>query len=99
MYTIPLGKARHPFLPFQLLSTGAIFIGVGDFVSQEFNALGFREQELSVYGYQNISQVTQMPVVEDVVYIDKHPQPSHDTETMPGFMQKYHGQITGNLTA
>ena len=34
-----------------------------------------------------------MPVIADVVYIDKHPQPSHDNTTMPGLMAKYHGSL------
>lgn len=78
---------------------GCRFIGVGDAESQQFNALGYREQDLEVLGPMNVTNVTHMPVLADTVYIDKHPQPSHDQTTMPGLLQKYHGTLTGELTA
>mmetsp|Transcript_49254 Transcript_49254/g.68426 ORF Transcript_49254/g.68426 Transcript_49254/m.68426 type:complete len:452 (-) Transcript_49254:136-1491(-) len=77
----------------------AIFIGVGDGQEQEFSALGYREQGVDVLGPMNVTNVTHMPVLSNTVYIDKHPQPSHDQNTMPGLLQKYHGNLTGELTA
>ena len=73
--------------------TWAVFVGVGDSASQRFTAMGYREKDLEVFDPANISTVTHMPVVDDVVYIDKHPQPSHDQATMPKLLQAYHGHI------
>lgn len=77
----------------------AIFVGVGDFEDQKFDALGYRKQDVQVFGPSNISLVTHMPIVDDAVYIDKHPQPSHDQTTMPGLLQQYHGKLTADITA
>jgi hypothetical protein len=77
-----------------IVRTWAVFLGVGDAISNEFDALGYREANLTVYTPENITDVTHMPVFEDLVFIDKHPQPSHDNITMPGLMAKYHGNIT-----
>lgn len=46
-----------------------------------------------------MTNVTHMPVLSNTVYIDKHPQPSHDQITMPGLLHQYHGNLTGELTA
>jgi len=73
--------------------TWAVFIGVGDRTTQQFTAMGYREKDLEVFNPANISSVTHMPVVQDVVYIDKHPQPSHDQVTMPQLLQEHHGSI------
>jgi len=73
--------------------TWAVFLGVGDHNGQ-FDVLGYREAELQVFKPGNVTQVTHMPVIEDLVYIDKHPQPSHDNVTMPALMAKNYGSIT-----
>jgi hypothetical protein len=79
--------------------TWAIFIGLGDFASQTFNAVGYRAKDLQVFDAQNISQVTHQEVIENVVYIDKHPQPSHDNHTMPALMKQYYGELDGPTCA
>ena len=68
--------------------TWAIFIGVGEVDGGQFRALGYRKKNLQVFGPDNISSVTHAPAFDDVVYIDKHPQPSHDNVTMPALMAK-----------
>jgi len=73
--------------------TWAIFIGVGEVDGGQFRALGYRKKNLQVFGPDNISSVTHAPAFDDVVYIDKHPQPSHDNVTMPALMAKYHGSL------
>ena len=73
--------------------TWAVFLGVGD-SSGEFEALAYREADLKVYTPGNVTEITHMPVMEDLVYIDKHPQPSHDNVTMPALMARYYGNIT-----
>jgi hypothetical protein len=71
-------------------------LGVGDSDGQ-FAALGYREKDLEVFGAANISTVTHAPEFSDVVYIDKHPQPSHDNVTMPGLMKQYHGSLDASI--
>ena len=57
-------------------------------------AAGYRESALDVFTPANISTVTHMPVMDDLVYIDKHPQPSHDNTTMPSLMSKFYGNLS-----
>lgn len=78
--------------------TWSVFLGVGDFETMEFSALGYRKKDLEVFGPENISSVTHEKAFADVVYIDKHPQPSHDNTTMPGLVTKYYGELTGPTT-
>jgi hypothetical protein len=77
--------------------TWAVFLGVGDSASQSFRALGSREADLTVVSPDNNKDITNQTSLADVVYIDKHPQPSHDNHTLPDLMAKYHGQITGEI--
>lgn len=79
--------------------TWAVFLGVGDAASQEFTAMAYREADLNAYSPGNISEITGFQPLQDVVMIDKHPQPTHDNHTMPETMAEYHGKITGELTA
>ena len=92
--------------------TWAVFLGVGDAASNRFNALGYREHELSVYGQHNMSLVTNAPdakagssgkggnapPLEDIVYIDRHPQPSSDP-TLGKLLNQYHGKLSAEFIA
>ena len=70
--------------------TWAVFLGVGDFQTQRFDALGYREKSVQVYSANNCSKVTGQAPIPDVAYIDKHPQPSRDSaKTLPALLQKY----------
>lgn len=77
--------------------TWAVFLGVGDFASQEFRALGYREKDVTVISPENNKIMTNQTSLPDCVYIDKHPQPSHDQSTLPNLMAKWHGKITGEV--
>eukprot|EP01059_Diplonema_ambulator_P033126 TRINITY_DN6789_c0_g2_i1.p1 TRINITY_DN6789_c0_g2~~TRINITY_DN6789_c0_g2_i1.p1 ORF type:complete len:446 (+),score=146.55 TRINITY_DN6789_c0_g2_i1:45-1382(+) len=74
--------------------TWAVFMGVGDDTSQEFRAMAYRQEDLHWYGPQNISMITNFTAVNDVVFIDKHPQPSHDHTTMPDLVKQWDGNLT-----
>ena len=77
-----------------------------------FDALGYREKSLTVYGPGNMTLVTNAsdpqagsagqgghaPQIEDTVYIDRHPQPSSDP-TLGKLLQQYHGKLTAELIA
>ena len=79
--------------------TWAVFLGVGDAASQEFRAMGYREADLQVLGPENVTNVTGFAAQDDVVFIDKHPQPSHDATTMPDLVSKWHGNLTARNVA
>eukprot|EP01064_Diplonema_japonicum_P020269 TRINITY_DN2945_c1_g1_i1.p1 TRINITY_DN2945_c1_g1~~TRINITY_DN2945_c1_g1_i1.p1 ORF type:complete len:463 (+),score=78.20 TRINITY_DN2945_c1_g1_i1:48-1391(+) len=74
--------------------TWAVFLGVGDFASEEFRVIAYQERFAKLYNYNNISQITGFPPSQDVVYIDKHCQPSHDNKTFPGLVGEYYGNLT-----
>jgi hypothetical protein len=54
---------------------------------------------MGAYAPNNITQITNFSMVDSVVMIDKHPQPSHDPTTMPALIQQYYGNLTGAATA
>ncbi len=78
--------------------TWAVFLGVGDFETQQFRALAYRAQDVNAYAPNNISEITHFQTIADVVMVDKHPQPSHDNTTMPAALLSIYGQITGETT-
>jgi hypothetical protein len=46
-----------------------------------------------VYDDQNITLITEMAVLDSVVYVDKHPQPSTDAK-LPTALTDYYGQLS-----
>jgi len=76
--------------------TWAIFIGVGDFETQQFDLIAYKQDSAVVYNDQTIGQVTEQPYLESVAYVDKHPQPSHDgaTGTLPTFLTDFYGDLS-----
>merc|ERR1712167_254870 len=46
-----------------------------------------------------MGNVTNQTVYEDLVYIDKHPQPSHDQDTMPAVMRHFYGSLQGTVSS
>lgn len=72
--------------------TFAIFVGVGDFESQRMDIVGYKEDSAVVYDDKTISQVTEMTVMDSVVYVDKHPQPSTDS-ALPTALSDFYGNL------
>ena len=79
--------------------TWAVFLGVGDRKSQQFRAIASREKDLKWYSPSNITEITHFQPVPEVVFIDKHRQPSHDNYTMPNLVKEYKGNMTGSVVA
>jgi len=69
--------------------TCSIWIGLGD-SSNTFNAVSYSYQELDVYNDYNRTNHTS---IKDVVYVDKHVQPSSDP-CMPDLINEYYGNLT-----
>lgn len=76
--------------------TFAIWVGVGDFVSQKMDIVGYLEASATPYDDVTMPANTGQQYIESVVYVDKHPQPSHDgtTGTLPVGLEDFWGNLT-----
>jgi hypothetical protein len=62
--------------------TWAVFLGVGDESSQQFEIMGYREKEVQVFDPPNMTLVTNQTALANLVFIDRHPQPTHDPKML-----------------
>lgn len=76
--------------------TWAIWIGIGDHVTQEFDLVGYQQSSVEVYTDVTAPTMTGQPYLESVAYVDKHPQPSGEgpTGTLPTALTDFYGQIS-----
>jgi len=76
--------------------TFAIWIGVGDFETQQLDLIGYMEDSATVYTDETMPPMNGQPFLEDVCYVDKHPQPSGEgaTGTLPTFLTDFYGDIS-----
>lgn len=76
--------------------TWAIWVGVGDYTSQQLNLVAYGEKSAIAYNDQTMEPLTGMPIIPEVCYVDKHPQPSHDgvNGTLPTALQDFYGKIS-----
>ena len=74
--------------------TWPIWIGLGDYTSQEFNAMEYTQKVVNVFTDKTLPNATNQTYFESVAYIDKHPQPSPHID-MPGLVKEYYGKMTG----
>jgi hypothetical protein len=78
--------------------TWAIFIGVGDFATQKFDIIGYKEDSAAVYTDASMPAVTEQPYIDSVCYVDKHPQPSWDEpangQYLPTALTDFYGAQT-----
>ena len=73
--------------------TWPIWIGLGDYTSQQFNAMEYTREVVNVYNDQTLPGATNQTMFDDVAYIDKHPQPSPHLD-MPDLVKQYYGTMT-----
>lgn len=80
--------------------TWAIWVGVGDYETQRFDLVGYKEDSLVVYTDVTAPEQTGQPYLESIAYVDKHPQPSGEgpTGTLPTVLQDFYGDITQENT-
>jgi len=72
--------------------TCSIFIGLGDGRTR-FNLVEYSYEQVAIFNDENYQ--TDNPVhiqFDDIVYVDKHVQPSHDP-CLPSLLQQYYGNI------
>lgn len=80
--------------------TWGMWIGVGDYESQTFDLIGYEQSSATAYTDVTMPAETGQPFLENICYVDKHPQPSGDgpTGTLPTALQTYYGQISLETT-
>jgi len=76
--------------------TWGMWVGIGDFKTQQFDLVGYREADAVVYDDKTMPSQTGQPFIESVCYVDKHPQPSGDgpSGTLPVALSSFYGNIT-----
>lgn len=76
--------------------TWGMWIGVGDFASQKFDLVAYRQSDSTVYNDVTMPSMTGQPYLEAVAYVDSHPQPSGDgpNGTLPTALQDFYGSIS-----
>jgi len=79
--------------------TWAVFLGVGDYETQQMDIVGYRAADFHAYTPDTMPAVTLQPYFEDLVYVDKHPQPSHDPSSLPDLLAKYWGNLSMEATS
>jgi len=73
--------------------TCSIWVGVGDGYSNEFRTIQYSHDYIQVYDDYNFpAYLPQHPLMEGVVFVDKHVQPSHDP-CLGSLIQQYYGAL------
>ena len=76
--------------------TWGVWIGVGDAHSEQMDVVKYEEASAVTYNTTTLPSLTSQPAVADVVYVDKHPQPSPD-KVMPDAVKAL--AAASNITA
>jgi len=78
--------------------TWPVWLGLGDYSSQEFVAMLYEEASANTYTDKTLPTLTNQTQFDDVAYLDKHPQPSEHPD-MPALVAQYYGNITPDIVA
>ena len=78
--------------------TWSVWLGVGDYASQEFVAMLYDEEAAVPYNDTTLPALTHQPAFPGVAYIDKHAQPSAAPD-MPALVKEYYGNLTSTQVA
>mmetsp|Transcript_22885 Transcript_22885/g.38330 ORF Transcript_22885/g.38330 Transcript_22885/m.38330 type:complete len:441 (+) Transcript_22885:3-1325(+) len=73
--------------------TWGVWLGIGDYSSQEFLAMDYQQAHATAYDDKSLPSRTNQSGFKNVAYIDKHPQPSVHPE-LPNLVKKFYGNIT-----
>lgn len=76
--------------------TWGIWLGIGDFETQVMDIVGYQQASSIPYTDVTMPSQTEMPYMENLIYVDKHPQPSHDGEngTLPVSLGDFYGDMS-----
>lgn len=78
--------------------TWSVWLGLGDFHSQEFTAMLYDQASATPYDDTTLPTLTNQTAFKHVAYIDKHPQPSPHPD-MPALVQEYYGKLDAKTVA
>jgi len=82
----------------QATRTWSMWLGFGDYISEEFVAIIYEKDHVISYDDKTLPTRTNATYYSGVAYIDKHPQPSTNTD-MSTLIGRYYGNITGEEVA
>lgn len=74
--------------------TCSIHLGIGDSKSNEFRGVEYSYKELNIYDWQNQYESEGHPRLKQVVYWDKHKQPSNNP-CLGSLLQENYGKLDG----
>lgn len=76
--------------------TWGIWLGIGDFETQEMDIVGYQQASSIPYTDVTMPAQTGQPYLENIVYVDKHPQPSGDgvNGTLPVALSDFYGSMS-----
>eukprot|EP01034_Spumella_vulgaris_P039666 gene39666-49015_t len=77
--------------------TWGMWVGIGDYETQTFDLVTYRQEDAIVYTDVTTPSITGQPsYFEHVVYVDKHPQPTHDgvNGSLPTGILDFWGRIS-----
>lgn len=78
--------------------TWGVWLGVGDYASQEFTAMLYQEVSAVAYDDHTLPSLTNQTEFEGVAYLDKHAQPSAHTD-FPELIHTWYGNLTSDTIA
>lgn len=78
--------------------TWSVWLGIGDYESQEFEAMIYDEEEATGLTDETLPKLTSQKAFHGVEYIDKHPQPSAHTD-VPTLVNDYYGKLDAETVA
>jgi hypothetical protein len=80
--------------------TWAMWVGVGDFATNTFDLVGYKQDSALVYNDTTTPAMTGQPYLESIAYVDKHPQPSGEgpTGSLPTALTDFYGNITSETS-
>eukprot|EP00605_Chrysophyceae_sp_TOSAG23-4_P002433 GSChrysophyteH1.ASY1.ANO1.2692.1 assembled CDS len=95
-HTLEFSKTKEEAIEFMQNAkrTWGMWVGVGDYSSQEFNLVGYREEDCNAYDDKTMPSMNGQPYIPQVAYVDKHPQPSNPNGTLPIALQDFSGNIS-----
>ena len=83
----PTKEAAHA-IALNATRTWTVWLGVGDAASQRMLVIRYTRADAPAYNETTVPSLTGQPAIPDVVYVDKHPQPSTRDLTMPHALQR-----------
>nr|CAG4718850.1 unnamed protein product [Naegleria fowleri] len=72
--------------------TCSIHVGVGDSKTGQFRGVEYSAKKLNIYNWMTQPTYPQHPALPNIVYWDKHPQPTHQY-CLGALLQRYYGQL------